>query len=346
MIVLDRIGLSLPGFALEEISLTINKGAFFALMGPTGSGKSLLLEGIMGLMPFTSGRLFSEGREVNQEPVEKRRFAIVYQDFALFPHLDVTGNILYGAAWGRLSRGESRARMKMLVQTLGLGRILDRRPHNLSGGEKQRVALARSLMLDPQVLLLDEPLSALDPVYRDGIRIVLKNIHRRLGITTVMVSHNFQDVVYLADSGAIIRSGRLVQQGRILDLFEAPVSRFAADFVGMKNICPFKVEGNCLVPEGTGVNIAPAKMPGEGRIWMGIRPEEILPDTNGPPERFSGNRFQGTVSRISDQGGFAELGIRVNGMVFQARWPRPWVRGLDCGAAVAIAFPREAVHTF
>lgn len=344
MITLEHIGLSLPGFALKDINLSLEKGEFFSLMGPTGSGKSLLLEGIMGLVPFTSGRFLYGGKNINAMPVEKRRFAIVYQDFALFPHLDVTRNILYGTAWGRVPGKKVRGRMDMLVETLGLGRLLDRKPHNLSGGEKQRVALARSLILNPEVLLLDEPLSALDPVYRDDTRALLKRLHRKIGITTVMVSHNFQDVIFLADRGAIIHNGRLVQQGKISTLFDSPDSLFAADFVGMKNIRPFERKKDRILPAHTDVEIKPAKLPAEDHTHMGIRPEEILP---GKTEGMD-NCFHGTLTAMADHGGVVDVTVCVGKMTFQALWPKPWIRdrGLGPGSVVDIGFPGRAVHTF
>ncbi len=344
MIQLDHVGLALPGFSLEDIDLTIEDRQLFALMGPTGSGKSLLLEGIMGLMPFTCGRLVCGGKEINRVPVEKRKFALVYQDFALFPHLDVTGNILYGTVRGRVPGNEIGGRFDMLVETLGLGRILDRKPHNLSGGEKQRVALARSLILNPEVLLLDEPLSALDPLYRDGTRMLLKKLHQTLGITIVMVSHNFQDVVFLASRGAIIHNGKIVQKGKISTLFDAPVSRFAADFVGMKNICRFSGGKEGIFPKDTGIKILPARPPAPNHTHMGIRPEEILPD-----DACAGhNRFWALIETIADHGGFAEVTLSAQGMTFEAVWPKPWIRDrrFAPGSHVGIAFPRRAVHTF
>ena len=306
---------------------------------------------IMGAKTGIVTVLFFEGEDLNGTPVEKRPLAIVYQDFALFPHLDVTRNILYGTAWGRLREKEAKTRMETLVETLGLRRILDRKPHNLSGGEKQRVALARALMLNPRVLLLDEPLSALDPVYRDGTRTLLKELHQTLGITMIMVSHNFQDVVYLASRGAIIHNGRLVQKGTVSELFDAPASRFAADFVGMKNIRPFEREGKVLVPQETGLRILPARAPGPADSWMGIRPEEILPASFVGGDSVGGdsfNRFQGTIISMAAHGGVVEVTLGVGKMTFEALWPKPWIRdrNLGSGSEVEIAFPCRAVHTF
>ncbi|WDP89491.1 MAG: ABC transporter ATP-binding protein [Desulfobacter sp.] len=346
MIQLKDICLQLPGFALDNINLTIDRGDFFALIGPTGSGKSLLLEGIMGLMPFTSGQLLSQGREMNAVPVEKRNLAIVYQDFALFPHLDVTRNILYGTGYHKISQADIQHRLDRLVSTLGLGRILDRRPHNLSGGEKQRVALARSLILNPRVLLLDEPLSALDPVFHDGAKHLLKKIHEELDMTIVMVSHNFQDVVYLANRGAIIHRGKIFQQGEILEVFEKPNSRFTADFVGMKNIRPIGFRDGKLVVEGAGADIISAGEPEAGCTHMGIRPEDIVLNASG--SRRWANRFRGRVTALSNHGLFLDVRLVAENMEFQAIWPRGYLKdyGLAPGKSVEFAFHREAVHLF
>jgi len=346
MIQLKDIGLELSGFALKNIHLHIRERDFFALIGPTGSGKSLLLEGIMGLMPFTSGQLLSKGLTMNFMPVEKRNLAIVYQDFALFPHLDVTRNILYGTGYHKICSKDVHTRLDRLVETLGLGHILDRRPHNLSGGEKQRVALARSLILNPGVLLLDEPLSALDPVFHDGAKNLLKKIHKELDMTIVMVSHNFQDVVCLANRGAIIHQGEILQQGDTLSIFEKPNSRFTADFVGMRNIQPIAVLDGKMEVGDTGLNIRPAGLPDTGHTRMGIRPEDIVLNPNGSD--LWANCFQGRVKEILNHGLFLDVRLAVDDTEFEAIWPRSYLRdyGLTPGQTVNLAFHRESVHTF
>lgn len=346
MIILENCGLELPGFALKEISLTIRENDFFALIGPTGSGKSLLLEGIMGLMPFTSGNLHFNGRDLNTVPVEKRNLAIVYQDFALFPHLDVTQNILYGTRYRKIGGGTVQERLDHLVTTLGLERLLERRPHNLSGGEKQRVALARSLILNPRVLLLDEPLSALDPVFHNGAKNLLKKIHKELDMTMVMVSHDFQDVVYLANRGAIIHKGRILQQGDILTLFEKPNARFTAEFVGMKNVTPVRVVQDRIELMDSGPDIRLAHCPDKTHTRMGIRPEDIVLDADGAGART--NRFSGRIEQIDSHGVFIAVRLRTGKMTFQAIWPRSHMRdhGLAPGQTVGFAFHPESVHTF
>ncbi len=343
MIRLANIHLKLPNFALKDINLHIQRNDFFALIGPTGSGKSLLLEGIMGLMPFTNGQLFLEGEDITSLAVEKRNLAVVYQDFALFPHLNVTQNIFYGVRYHKIPKEEAQKRFDYLIATLGLRKIMARYPGNLSGGEKQRVALARALILNPKVLLLDEPLSALDPMFHEEAKELLKKIHTDLDITIVMVSHNFSDVLYLANRGAIIHNGNIVQQGEIETIFERPETQFAAFFVGMRNLFPIALRSDKIFMNGTGSNCEPtgdgleiiaSKPPNRGAKYMGIRPEDIRLlrlnskeistainrykghgeepiDSSSPQEKL--NIFSGKVDRILSHDIFLKVHLEIVG---------------------------------
>jgi molybdate/tungstate transport system ATP-binding protein len=346
LITLQQINLHLPDFSLTDIHLQVHTHDFFALIGPTGSGKSLLLEGIMGIMPFTSGRLLFEGRDIAGYPVEKRNLALVYQDFALFPHLNVTKNILYGTAFHKISKKEAMQRFTYLVSALGLEKILLRHPHNLSGGEKQRVALARSLIINPRVLLLDEPLSALDPVFHDEARQLLKKVHKDLKMTIIMVSHNFDEVLYLANRGAIIKDGRILQQGDILSIFEKPGSRFTAGFVGMKNIREFQLNGEELRIKDSLVDIIPYCLPDPEHNCLGIRPENIIFHIPGNPS--CRNHFTGKIIDIDSYGAFLRVLLEVRGVVFETIWPANQVKefGLGTGKTAAFGFHSESVHTF
>ncbi len=346
MIVLKHICLDLPEFSLTDIDLQVHAHDFFALIGPTGSGKSLLLEGIMGIMPFTSGSLISDGADITRVPVEKRNLALVYQDFALFPHLDVTRNILYGTGFHHISKKEARQRFGYLTSALGLEKIIHRYPYNLSGGEKQRVALARSLILNPKVLLLDEPLSALDPVFHDEARNLLKTVHKDLNMTIIMVSHNFEEVLYLANRGAIIKDGKILQQGDIPTLFEKPDSRFTARFVGMKNVVSFEPHGGTLRIAGTRLDIVPETQPARDHQHLGIRPENIL--LAPPTSPVFKNHFSGTITDISSYGVFARVHLDIQGTSFEAIWPKTVIKEfcLDIGKPVSVGCRPESVHTF
>jgi molybdate/tungstate transport system ATP-binding protein len=346
MITLAHINMHLPGFSLTDIHLQVHTHDFFALIGPTGSGKSLLLEGIMGIMPFTSGSLLSDGTDITRHPVEKRNLALVYQDFALFPHLTVTKNILYGTTFHHISKKEAGQRFTYLVSALGLEKILLRYPHNLSGGEKQRVALARSLILNPRVLLLDEPLSALDPVFHDEARQLLKKVHKDLNMTIIMVSHNFDEVLYLANRGAIIKGGRIMQQGDILSLFEKPDSRFTANFVGMKNIMSYHLKGRNLQITGTPIEIIPHCPPDPEHQYVGIRPENIM--FHIPENPVWENHFTGIIKDIASCGVFLRVQLATQGVMFEAIWPANHIRQfkIEIGKTASFGFFSESIHTF
>ncbi|MCG8619940.1 MAG: ABC transporter ATP-binding protein [Desulfobacterales bacterium] len=346
LIELANIHLTLPGFALEDINLTIREKDFFAVIGPTGSGKSLLLEVLLGLMPFGSGKLLFNNTDMGKVPVENRGLAIVYQDFALFPHLDVAGNILYGTRYLGIDRNEAQSRLDQLSDILGLSRILDRRPHNLSGGEKQRTALARALILNPSVLLLDEPLSALDPVFHREAKELLKRIHRELDMTIVMVSHYFDDVIYLANRGAVIHQGKICQTGDINFLFEKPGDLFTARFVGMTNLMPVEVGKKRVRVEGSELSFRLSEQPSFSSGYMGIRPEDIVPEKE--EEKAGVNQLPGTITNIDNHGMFIRVDLDLGGLRFEAAWPRRYLKECDLyvGGAILVSIPPEAVHIF
>ncbi|MFV9646380.1 MAG: ABC transporter ATP-binding protein, partial [Desulfobacterales bacterium] len=244
MIRIKNLSVKLPGFSLHNIDLTVEKGEFFTLLGPTGAGKTVVLESVIGLIPVEKGRIYINNKEVTGLPPEKRDIGIVYQDYALFPHLTVYKNITYGLRYHPINGKEPGKKLSFIIDRLSLVPLLERSVINLSGGEKQRVALARALAIEPSVLLLDEPLSALDPNFREDTREILKRLHVETGITILMVTHDFTEAHFLAQRTAVINNGRIEQIGSIAEVFHKPSTPFVAGFVGMKNIFPAIFNGN------------------------------------------------------------------------------------------------------
>lgn len=348
MVKIENLNLFLPGFSLNNICLDIQKKDFFSLIGPTGSGKSVLLEAITGLIPIDGGKVFLENQDITNLAVEKRNIAIVYQDFALFPHLTVTKNILYGIPYHNIPKETAMKRFDMLVNTLGLEKITKRNTGNLSGGEKQRISLARSLILNPSVLLLDEPLSALDPIFHEEVKELLKKIHKELEITIIMVSHNFPDVLYLGNRGAIIKNGKIMQKGIIENIFEKPNSIFTAEFVGMKNIFPFyKDDGEIFIKgKDKDVKIILTDNSKTNHAYIGIRPEDI--SIVGNEDKKFDNLFHGRIDKIASHGIYLNISAITENLKFDIIWPRSYIRDhqLEIGKNIAFGFHSDIVHTF
>jgi molybdate/tungstate transport system ATP-binding protein len=342
MIHMSHLYLTLPDFALKDITLTIARGDFFALIGPTGAGKSLILETMLGMLTPHRGTITLNGTDITRLPPEKRGLGIVYQDFALFPHLNVRKNILYGTAFHDLAPHKVENHLKFLVEKLGIAHLLGRKPTTLSGGEKQRVALARALILEPAALLLDEPLSALDPVLREEIKDLLRSIHRELGTTMVMVSHSFSDVFYLANKVAILKDGCIVQQGEVEQVFDQPNSRFTAGFVGMRNILDATIRDNQAHTRGPTV-ILPDNSHAAGRL-LAIRPEDICPLRAG--HNGFENTFSATITHMAHQGFYFDVWLDVAGLRLHAVWDKHFVceHHLGPGTRVDIGFYAHKVH--
>ena len=338
MIRVEDLTVALPGFALTDIHLHVAPGEAFALLGPTGAGKTLLLEAIMGVVPVQRGRILVAGRDVTGLPPERRRIGIVYQDHALFPHLNVEENIVYGQ---RYCAGPPPA-LDTLIQRLGLAHLLKRRIHSLSGGEKQRVALARSLAVAPSVLLLDEPLTALDPNFREDLRDLIKTLHQDTGITLLMVTHDFAEAHFLAQRTAIMHQGRLEQVGAVETVFTRPETAFVASFVGMKNLFPAAIDGGTADIGGVRLQCRPL---GNGFRSVGVRPEHVRVDRH-PHADGAANRLVGRLRRILNRGFYADLWVEVNSVPFYAISSRRELAGslLSEGDTVYLSIAPEDIH--
>ncbi|HOP40241.1 MAG TPA: ABC transporter ATP-binding protein [Geobacteraceae bacterium] len=346
MIEIRNLKVHLGEFRLKDINLSIEEGEFFVLMGPTGAGKTVLLEAIAGLVPILEGKISIGGRNVTRMTPEQRGVGIMYQDYALFPHLTISRNINYGLRYqGVGTRESAEERFDHLVDELGIGHLLKRYPETLSGGELQRVALARALMVEPRVILLDEPLSALDQSFREEIRLLLKQLHRNSRITFFMVTHDFSEALTLATKAAIMNNGAIVQTGTIRDIFQRPSSSFVANFVGMKNVFPAVFHGTTAHIETITIEVPRPHQNSNGHI--AIRPEDVVISLK-PLRSSIRNSFSGTIIGIIDQGFLYEVHVRVQDVVFKSLVTKGAAidLGLDIGMDVRILFKSSALHIF
>ncbi len=342
MIEIEQLTVRVPGFALTDINLSVKEGEFFALIGPTGAGKTLILESIAGLVRCTSGRIRIRGKDITHLPPEARGVGIVYQDHALFPHLSVKDNIRYGLRYHPKTTGTCHSTLDRWIEHLGLSHLLDRATENLSGGEKQRVALARALAIQPTVLLLDEPLSALDPNFREEIRQLLHELHRETKITILMVTHDFSEAHFLAQRIAVIHRGQIEQIGTLKAVFTAPSTPFVAQFVGMKNIFPVTLNDSRAYTSDLSFNV---EKPDDNKTHMAIRPEHILLFA-AKPDNAKVNLFEGNIAKINNQGIISEIDIAVSTAHFQLILTTSQIHQLELspGQRVYISVPPEQIH--
>lgn len=252
MLLLDNISVRLGNFGISKLSMDVKNGEYLVILGPTGTGKTVLLETIAGLHRLFSGSIFLNNRDVTNLPPEKRHLGMVYQDYALFPHLTVYGNIAFGLKLMGKTAKEIDNTVAKTVKLLGIGSILKRRPRYLSGGERQRTALARALVLKPHILLLDEPLSALDRFTKDRLRRELKRIHKKVGVSILHITHDLSEAFFLADRLIIMKDGAIIQEDTPEKLLKQPKNRFVAELLGIENFIPARVEGTIAFIKGFG----------------------------------------------------------------------------------------------
>jgi ABC-type Fe3+/spermidine/putrescine transport system ATPase subunit len=257
--------------ALRGCDLDVRAGEVMTLLGPSGCGKTTLLRVIAGLVVPEAGSIAIAGRDVTWVPANRRRVGMVFQHYALFPHMTVAGNVAYGLRVRRVARPEIERRVGAALALVELGALAGRWPGQLSGGQQQRVALARALVLEPEVLLLDEPFGALDAKLRQAMQVDLKKLVRRVGITTVLVTHDQDEALALSDRMAVMETGRIAQVGPALEIYDRPASAYVADFVGRSNL----LEG---VAAGGRVELTPGvALPaaGTGPVTVVVRPEHL-----------------------------------------------------------------------
>jgi putrescine transport system ATP-binding protein len=332
--------------AVDDVSLSVERGAFYGLLGPSGCGKTTLLRMIAGFETLDSGRIAIDGVDVTGLPPYSRPVNMMFQSYALFPHMDVAGNIAFGLRQERMDRRRIAARVAELLALVQMAGYARRRPHELSGGQRQRVALARALAKMPKLLLLDEPLAALDRKLRAETRLELVGIQERVGITFLVVTHDQEEALSMASCIAVMDRGRVVQTGAPAEIYERPASRFVADFVGEVNLFEGELTAgfNCLslavagcpesipLPSGT-------QLPEGAAVALVVRPEKLLLSRT-PPAGFA---IAATVSSIGYLGGGSMLHLTTDqGKALKAYLPGGAAGPFARGTPVWASWPPEA----
>jgi spermidine/putrescine transport system ATP-binding protein len=303
--------------ALDDVSLDVEDGTFTVLLGPSGCGKTTLLRCIAGLESPDSGEISLGGDRIDDVPVWKRRVNTVFQSYALFPHMTVQENVAFGLQMDKLPDKEITPKVQEALDMVQLGAMANRRPSQLSGGQQQRVALARALAKQPEVLLLDEPLSALDLKLRRGMQLELKRLQRETTITFVLVTHDQEEAMAMGDQVAVFNSGRIVQMGAPYDVYAAPTTRFVADFIGEANVLTGTVTAGRLHIPGLGEisdkQLAAPVEDSHSEVFVAVRPENVTVEKN--PSGV------GTVTEVTFVGGDLHIEVTIGESKIAARQP-------------------------
>ncbi len=342
---LENITKTWRGFALKDINMHIEDGEYFIILGPTGAGKTLLLETIMGFNKPEKGRIILNGRDVTAYLPEKRGIGYVPQNLVLFPHMTVSQNIEFGLRMRGVNKVERKKRVNQMLDLLKLKALENRKPATLSGGEKQKVALARVLAIDPKLILLDEPLTSVDVEGGRELRRELKRINKDCGKTIIHVTHELVEAFSLGDKLALMRAGEIVQIGRAKEIFSKPRNEFAAKFLGYENVLKAKLVNSDdgfsnFVVEGVKVRAA-GKVDGSERM-IAIRPEDIIVQLF--PMNKAANTFQGTVIDCLDMGSIVMLTLDV-GILLKVIVTKSFLveESLEFGKKVWLRFKESAV---
>ncbi|HEX5077525.1 MAG TPA: ABC transporter ATP-binding protein [Geminicoccaceae bacterium] len=340
---LEHVSKSFGGLqALVDVDLEFPHGRLICLLGPSGCGKTTLLRCIAGLETPTEGRIRLDGRDLTDVPAHKRNFGMVFQSLALFPHLSVGENIAYGLTIRGVDKAGRRRRTEELLQLVRLPGVIDRPVSQLSGGQRQRVAIARALALNPALFLLDEPLSALDAKLRETMQIELRLLQRRLGISTIVVTHDQREAMTMADIVVVMDHGRVQQVAAPLDTYRSPSNAFVADFIGISNLVPGTLRGrDAVLVHGQPIRVAsvPAAIAEGTHVTLLIRPEEVHVR---PTETNGENHLRGEVSFVRDLGASIEITVRCGEQQLLAVTTPRERPPIEIGDAVAVELPASA----
>lgn len=294
-----------PAFSLKPVHLTIEEGEFFSLLGPSGCGKTTLLKLLAGLEQADNGEVWVGEADITNVPSEARNFAMVFQQPLLFPHMNVEDNIAFGLKMRKVKRAERIERAREMLDRVGLKGYGQRFPDELSGGQQQRAALARALVSDPRILLMDEPFSALDPSLREEMRDLLSRIHKEFGTTVVFVTHDREEAFHLSDRIGVMSDGELLQVAGAKELYEKPASAQVAAFLGLKNILRGSVEAGNFIVENSGLQVAIAGQGESSMTHLVIHPERLQLSTDLTEQpTIEEIFFKGIVKKLRFNHGF------------------------------------------
>jgi putative spermidine/putrescine transport system ATP-binding protein len=296
--------------AVANVSIEVPQGQFVCLLGPSGCGKTTLLRMIAGLEQTDAGRILLDDEDLTHVPAHQRNFGMVFQSLALFPHLSVGENVAYSLAIRNAPKAEQRQRAEELLDLVRLPGSADRPISQLSGGQRQRVAIARALAFHPRLFLLDEPLSALDAKLREAMQVELRQLQQRLGISTIVVTHDQREAMTMADIVVIMKGGEVQQMAPPIEIYRRPANAFVADFIGLSNILPAVADGSDAVTLGGSrfrVDVLPAGTATGAKVLVSVRPEEVhlLPESN-----TGENTLPAEVTFVRDLGASVEFTLR------------------------------------
>jgi len=297
--------------AVDDVSLRVQGDELIALLGPSGCGKTTLLRMIAGFVEATSGAIRLDGKDITGTPPNLRNMGMIFQSYALFPHMSVAENVGFGLEMRNIGKAERVKKVNAALELVHLNGLADRYPRQLSGGQKQRVAIARALVIQPDIFLLDEPLSNLDAVLRQSVGLEIRGIQKKLGLTSLFVTHDQQEALTLADRLVVMNQGRIVQTGSGPDLYLRPNSRFVANFLGKSNLLEGRLngEGEFSTKNGTQIQVQTDESMNGAHNLLCLRPENI---EIGPDASRLANCFNGTVTRVTYLGPICEIDVELD----------------------------------